>query len=229
MSIITMLVILVLALVLGIPAVFSMGIATITYFILERGIFDIPFHMIAQRTVYGLDSFALLAIPLFVLVGKVMNESQVTTRLFDFAKALVGHFRGGLGQVNILASVIFAGMSGSATADAAGLGAVEIKAMRDAHYPKRFAASITAASSLIGPIIPPSIPVVLYAIIAGVSVNKLLVAGIIPGLLMALSFSIFVDIQTVKNNYPIEERASLKRIWTTARKAFLSVRLSRSF
>jgi len=223
MSIIIMLVILVLALVLGIPAVFSMGLASLSYFFIERGIFDIPDYLIAQRTVFGLDSFTMLAIPLFLLVGKVMNESNVTTRLFDFAKALVGHFRGGLGQVNILASVIFAGMSGSATADAAGLGAVEIKAMRDAHYPKRFAASITAASSLIGPIIPPSIPVVLYAIIAGVSVNKLLVAGIIPGLLMALSLSIFVAIQAVKNNYPIEQRASLKKIWTTARKAFLSV------
>src|SRR5690625_2424062 len=141
MSIITMLVILVLALVLGIPAVFSMGLASLSYFFIERGIFDIPDYLIAQRTVFGLDSFTMLAIPLFLLVGKVMNESNVTTRLFDFAKALVGHFRGGLGQVNILASVIFSGMSGSATADAAGLGAVEIKAMRDANYPHRFTCS----------------------------------------------------------------------------------------
>src|SRR5690625_2449539 len=110
MSIITMLVILVLALVLGIPAVFSMGLASLSYFFIERGIFDIPDYLIAQRTVFGLDSFTMLAIPLFLLVGKVMNESNVTTRLFDFAKALVGHFRGGLGQVNILASVIFSGM-----------------------------------------------------------------------------------------------------------------------
>lgn len=113
-----MLAALIIGLIIGIPAVFSMGLATSLYFILERGLFDVPDFMIAQRTVFGLDKFALLAIPLFLLVGKVMNESGVTHRLFDFAKALVGHFRGGLGQVNILASVIFAGMSGSATADA---------------------------------------------------------------------------------------------------------------
>lgn len=218
-----MLIVLIGALIVGIPAAFAMGLSTLFYFMLERGLFDIPHYMVVQRTVFGLDSFTLLAIPLFILVGKVMNESDVTTRLFDFAKSLVGHFRGGLGQVNILASVIFAGMSGSATADAAGLGAVEMKAMKDANYPKKFAASITAASSLIGPIIPPSIPVVLYAIVAGVSVNKLLIAGIIPGLLMALSLSVFVMFQAVKNNYPTEDRASLKTIFHTARRSFLPV------
>lgn len=221
MTMVVMLITLIVALIVGIPAVFSMGLASLFYFLLERGIFEIPNYMVAQRTVYGLDSFALLAIPLFLLVGKVMNESNVTTRLFDFAKSLVGHFRGGLGQVNIVASVIFAGMSGSATADAAGLGAVEMKAMRDANYPKRFAASITAASSLIGPVIPPSIPVVLYAIVSGVSVNKLLIAGIIPGLLMALSLGVFVAIQAIKNNYPIEAKASFRKILRTAKRAFL--------
>lgn len=221
MTMVIMLLTLIVALIIGIPAVFSMGIATLLYFLLERGIFDIPHYMVVQRTVFGLDSFTLLAIPLFLLVGKVMNESDVTTKLFDFARALVGHFRGGLGQVNIVASVIFAGMSGSATADAAGLGAVEIKAMKDANYPNKFASSITAASSLIGPIIPPSIPVVLYAVVSGVSVNRLLIAGIIPGLLMALSLSIFVAFQAMKNNYPTEARASLKQVALTAKGAFL--------
>ncbi|MUK87641.1 TRAP transporter large permease subunit [Ornithinibacillus sp. L9] len=221
MTMLIMLLVLIVALIIGIPAVFSMGIATLIYFLLERGLFDIPHYMVVQRTVFGLDSFTLLAIPLFLLVGKVMNESNVTTRLFDFAKALVGHFRGGLGQVNIAASVIFAGMSGSATADAAGLGSVEIKAMKDAKYPGKFAASITAASSLIGPIIPPSIPVVLYAIVSGVSVNKLLVAGIIPGLLMAISLSVFVAFQAMKNNYPTEAKASMSKLWYTAKRAFL--------
>lgn len=223
MTMMIMLLTLVVALIIGIPAVFSMGIATLLYFLLDRGLFEIPDILIAQRTVFGLDSFTLLAIPLFLLVGKVMNESNVTTRLFDFAKALVGHLKGGMGQVNILASVIFAGMSGSATADAAGLGAVEIKAMTDAKYPKRFSASITAASSLIGPIIPPSIPVVLYAIIAGVSVNNLLIAGIIPGILMAASLSIFVAIQATRNNFPTEARASFKKIAITGKRAFLPV------
>lgn len=221
MTIVFMLVALILCLAIGIPAVFSMGFATLIYFLIERGLFSIPDFMVAQRTVFGLDKFALLAIPLFLLVGKVMNESGVTHRLFDFAKALVGHFRGGLGQVNIVASVIFAGMSGSATADAAGLGAVEIKAMKDANYPTKFACSITAASSLIGPIIPPSIPIVLYAIVAGVSVNQLLIAGIIPGLLMGVALSIFVAYQAIKYKYPIEARASIRTILSTGKKAIL--------
>ncbi|UTR12728.1 TRAP transporter large permease [Evansella sp. LMS18] len=221
MTMLLMLAALIIGLIIGIPAVFSMGLATLLYFILERGLFDVPDFMIAQRTVFGLDKFALLAIPLFLLVGKVMNESGVTHRLFDFAKALVGHFRGGLGQVNILASVIFAGMSGSATADAAGLGAVEIKAMKDAKYPTKFACSITAASSLIGPVIPPSIPIVLYAIVAGVSVNQLLIAGIIPGILMALALSIFVAYQAIKYNYPTEAKASMRRIASTGKRAIL--------
>ncbi|WP_096200766.1 TRAP transporter large permease [Bacillus sp. FJAT-45350] len=221
MTIIIMLITLVVLLLIGIPAVFSMGLSTLVYFVLERGLFLIPDATVAQRTVFGMDSFALLALPLFLIVGKVMNESGVTDRLFDFAKALVGHFRGGLGQVNIAASVIFAGMSGSATADAAGLGAVEIKAMKDANYPTKFACSITAASAVIGPIIPPSVALVMYAILANVSLNNLLIAGIIPGILMGLALSIFVAYEAIKYNYPTEKRASFKIIFETSRKAFL--------
>lgn len=223
MTMFIMLIALVFFLIVGIPAVFSMGLSTLLYFALERGLFAIPDFMMAQRTVFGLDKFALLAIPLFLFVGKVMNESGVTTRLFDFAKALVGHFRGGLGQVNIVASVIFAGMSGSATADAAGLGAVEIKAMKDANYPARFACSITAASSLIGPIIPPSIPIIIYAIVAGVSVNQLLIAGLIPGILMALALSIYVAYEAIKYNYPVEQRATFRILWQVTKKAFFPI------
>lgn len=223
MSMLFMIAILVLLLMTGVPAAFSMGISTVVYFLVDRGIFGIPDFLIAQRTLFGLDSFSLLAIPLFLLVGNIMNESGVTTRIFDFAKSLVGHIRGGLGQVNIAASVIFAGMSGSATADAAGLGAIEIKAMRDAGYPKTFSCSVTAASSLVGPIIPPSISVVMYAILAGVSVNKLLIAGIIPGVLMALAMSLLVAYQAVKHNYPVEERASLRVIVKTAKRALLPI------
>jgi tripartite ATP-independent transporter DctM subunit len=210
---------LVFFLVIGIPAVFSMALSALLYFILKRGIGDIPYEMIAQKTVYGLDSFALLAIPLFLLVGRLMNESGTTEKLFNFAKALVGHFKGGLAQVNVLASVIFAGMSGSATADAAGLGQIEIKAMRDAKYDLQFACSVTAASSLIGPIIPPSVPIILYAILAGVSVNGLLIAGIIPGLLMAVSLMVYIAYVARKRNYPTETRADMKKLFGTFRQA----------
>jgi tripartite ATP-independent transporter DctM subunit len=220
-TVVIMMVALVFFLIIGVPAVFAMGLSTMLYFAAGRGALDIPNFLMAQRTVFGLDSFALLAIPLFLYVGKIMNESGVTTRLFDYAKAAVGHFRGGLGQVNIAASVIFAGMSGSAVADAAGLGSIEIKAMEDANYPKRFACSITAASSLIGPIIPPSIPVILYAIVAGVSVNRLLIAGIIPGLLMGVALSVYVSYEAKKHRYPVEPKASLAQRWTAFKRAFL--------
>lgn len=221
MTILIMLLALVVFLVLGIPAVFSMALSAIVYFVISRGIYDIPFEMIAQKTVYGLDSFALLAVPLFLLVGRLMNESGTTEKLFDFAKALVGHLKGGLAHVNVLSSVIFAGMSGSATADAAGLGQIEIKAMRDSGYDLDFSCAVTAASSLIGPIIPPSVPVILYAILAGVSVNGLLIAGIIPGLILAVSLMVYIAYLARKRNYPTEARASFARLLASFKSAFL--------
>src|SRR5690625_2422021 len=183
-------------LIIGVPAAFSLVLAPWLYLLLTRGWDAVPYEMLAQRTVYGLDSFPLLAIPLFLFVGRISNESGLTHRLFDFANALVGHFRAGLAHVNVLASVIFAGMSGAATADAAGLGSIEIEAMTKNGYDLDFSAAVTAASSLIGPIIPPSIPVVLYAILAQESVNALLIARIIPGLLMAVSLMLFIMYQT---------------------------------
>ena len=221
MNVIAMILSLVLLLIAGIPAFFSIGLSTLLYFVLARGWTEIPYFIVAQRTVFGLDSFTLLAIPLFLFVGKIMNASGVTERLFGFARAGFGHVRGGLGQVNIAASVIFAGMSGSAVADAAGLGAIEIKAMTDANYPKGFACSITAVSSIIGPIIPPSVPVVLYAIMANVSVSRLLIAGVVPGLLLGLGLAGFVAYQARKYNYPVEEKASWAEYARSFRRAFL--------
>ncbi|WLD94540.1 TRAP transporter large permease [Alkalihalobacillus sp. AL-G] len=221
MIIVLMLITLVILLILGVPAFFSMAFSTLIFFSLERGIMNIPFEMIAQKSVYGLNHFALLAVPLFLLVGRVMNESGTTERLFDFAKALVGHLRGGLAHVNVVASVIFAGMSGSAVADAAGLGQIEIRAMRKAKYDLDFSCAVTAASSLIGPIIPPSVPIILYAILAGVSVNSLLIAGIIPGIVLALSLMVYIAYVARKRNYPVDAKASLKRIGISFKKAFL--------
>ncbi|SDI15318.1 TRAP transporter large permease [Alteribacillus bidgolensis] len=221
MTMIIMIITLIVCLLVGIPAAFSIGLSTLLYFVIERGFFNVPDLMVVNRTIFGMDSFVLLALPLFIIVGKVMNESGVTNRLFDFASSLVGHFRGGLGQVNVAASMIFSGMSGSATADAAGLGAVEIKAMKDAKYPARFACSITAASAVMGPIIPPSVALVMYAIFANVSLNQLLIAGILPGLLMGIMLAIFVAYEAVKNNYPSEKRATLKTILLTGKKSIL--------
>lgn len=221
MKIFILLMTFVIFLMLGTPVFFAMGFSSVIYFIIERGIFDIPSYMMVQKTAYNLNNFTLLSIPLFIFVAKIMNESGLTERLFGFARAAVGHWKGGLGQVNILASVIFSGMSGSATADAAGLGSIEIKAMRDAGFPNDFTCGITAASSLIGPIIPPSIPAVMYAILSGVSVSKLLVAGIIPGLLLAGTLGIVVYFQALKANYPTDPKASFKELIEKAARAFL--------
>lgn len=205
----------------GLPAAFALGFSSEIYLAMQRGVHDIPWAILAQRTVYGLNNFSLLAIPLFLLVGHVMNESGMTNRLFGFARALVGRMRGGLGQVTVVSGVIMAGMSGSAVADAAGLGSVAIDAMAEQGYDKDFATGLVAGVSLMGPIIPPSIPAVLYAILAGVSVNGLLIAGIIPGLLMGLSFMVYVAVVAHRRNFPIGEHLTWQTVWQGLRQGFL--------
>lgn len=206
---------------LGIPVAFGMGIGAVILMIISQGSLDINFGIIAQRLLYGANSFILLSIPLFLLAGNLMNTGGITQRIFKFANVMVGHLRGGLGHVNILASVIFAGMTGTAVSDAAGLGTVEIKAMTDAGYDKEFSCAITGASSTIGPIIPPSVPLVIYGILASVSIGRLLVAGIIPGLLIAVALIIMVSIYAIKRNYPQEKRASFRKFFIASKEAFL--------
>jgi tripartite ATP-independent transporter DctM subunit len=156
----------------------------------------------------------LLAIPLFMIAGELMNTSGITTRLFTFAQSLVGHIPGSLSHVNVIASMIFAGMTGSAVADAAGLGAIEIKAMKDAGYDSEYAAAITAASSTIGPIIPPSISFVLYGSLTGTSIGALFLGGVLPGAMMGVSLLVAGYIISVKRNYPRAGRMTMKeRFW----------------
>lgn len=166
----------------------------------------------AQRVATGIDSFSLLAIPFFMLAGNLMNNAGVTNRIFRLAKVLVGHIPGSLGHVNVLASMVFAGMSGSAVADAAGLGVIEIKAMTEDGYDKDFSAAITAASSTIGPIIPPSISFVVYGLVAGVSIGGIFLAGLLPGILMGLSLMIAVFIISVKRKYRVYPRAKIREM-----------------
>lgn len=166
---------------------------------------NLSLMLMAQRLVAGANSFVLLAIPFFILASNIMNSGGVTNRIFTFANKTIGHIPGGLGHANILASVIFAGMSGSAVADAAGLGKIEIKAMRDAGYDEGFAAAITGASSIIGPIIPPSIPCVLYGVAASVSIGKLFMGGAIPGIVMAISLAFIVFLEAKIKKYPKEK------------------------
>jgi tripartite ATP-independent transporter DctM subunit len=177
----------------------------------------------AQRVATGLDSFPLLAIPFYMLAGSLMNTTGITTRIFNLARVIVGHIPGGLGHVNVLASMIFAGMSGSAVADAAGLGVIEIKAMTEDGYDKEFSAAITAASSTIGPIIPPSISMVIYGLVAGVSIGGLFLAGFIPGFLMGIFLMLAVYIISKKRKFKVRERASLKEFIKVLKESILAL------
>lgn len=215
--------VLLLLLMVGIPVAFAMGAASLLILAMERGISAVPAATMAQRVLSGLDNFPLLAIPLFLLAGNLMNTGGITERIFGVANALVGHIRGGLGHVNVLASMIFAGMSGSATADAAGLGSVEIKAMTDAGYDRDYSVAITGASALIGPIIPPSIPMVLYGILAEVSVGALFIGGIVPGLLMAGALMTTASVYARRRGYPKRPRARLREVAAALRRGALSL------
>lgn len=208
---------------IGMPVAFALGITSVLLLMIEQGGIDINYSMIAQRMLYGPNSFVLLSVPFFLLMGNLMNTGGMTNRIFKFANSMVGHLRGGLGHVNIVASIIFAGMSGTAVSDAAGLGTVEIEAMNKAGYDEDFSCAVTAASSTVGPIIPPSIPLVIYGVLASVSIAKLLIAGIIPGLLLAIAMMIMVAIMAKRRDFPRSTRASLKVFVTDFGHAFLPI------
>ena len=206
---------------LGVPVAVSMGLTAVLTFVFLGQEFVLT--MVAQRMYSSTTAFTLLAIPFFILAGNLMNTGGITRRVFRFALALVGHFRGGLGHVNVVASMIFSGMSGAAVADAAGLGLVEMEAMTKAGYSPRFSAAITAASSTIGPVVPPSIPFVIYGSITGVSVGKLFLAGCTPGVLMGIAMMIGVYIVSRRRNYPKESMASFKELVNSAEEASLAL------
>jgi len=194
---------------LGVPIGAAMIFVSMGYFYWK----GIGLTFAVQRMVDGLNSFPMLAVPLFLLAAAILNSAGITNHLFGFARSLVGHMRGGLGHVNVLASLFFSGMSGSAVADAGGLGKLEIKAMRDAGYDDEFAGSVTAASSMIGPLVPPSITMVLYGVVSGTSIGQLFLGGIVPGVLCAAALMIMVYILAVQRGYPTEPRATMCQIW----------------
>lgn len=204
----------------GVPVAFGMMMSSIIYFLIE----GIDPGVVIETMVLGFeDKFVLLAVPLFIFTARVMNSGGITTRIFDLAGSMVGHFRGGLAHMNVVSSIIFSGMTGSAIADASGLGMMEVKAMDDAGYDKPFSCAVTAASATIGPIIPPSIPMIIYAMLSGASVGNLFLGGIIPGLLMGAGMMFTIHRISKKRNYPKEEKISIAAFIKAFRRAFLSM------
>jgi TRAP-type C4-dicarboxylate transport system permease large subunit len=199
--------------VCGVPVAVAMAGGSLVYILVSGTVPDI---VLAQRMIAGIESFPLLAVPFFILAGNLMNIAGITGRIYDFAVALVGWMRGGLGQVNIIGSVVFSGMSGTAIADAAGLGAIEIKAMKDHGYPTEFAVGVTAASATLGPIIPPSLPFVIYGMMANVSIGALFVAGVVPGIFMTVLMMLTVAYFARRNGWGGDVAFDWKRLGVAA-------------
>ena len=208
--------------VMGVPVALSMAGASLLYVIVSG---NVPDYVVIHRMVNGIDSFPLLAVPFFIMAGNLMNSAGITNRIYNFALALVGWLKGGLGHVNIVGSMIFAGMSGTAIADAAGLGTIEIKAMQDHGYSTEFAVGVTAASATLGPIIPPSLPFVIYAMFANVSIGQLFLAGVIPGAVMAILMMLTVAYYAHKNNWGRDTAF----MWTKVGKAVLELAIVAGF
>ncbi|WP_420413677.1 TRAP transporter large permease [Roseibium sp.] len=202
MALVLLFVVLFALLIAGAPVAVALGVASLV-FIMMSGLPDV---VVLHNMVNGINSFPLIAVPFFIMAGHLMNSAGITSRIFAFARATVGWMYGGLGHVNVGASVVFAGMSGAAVADAGGLGNIEIKAMREAGYDTDFSVGVTAASSTIGPIIPPSLPLVVYGVISDTSIGQLFAAGLIPGLIMAMALMVMVAFYAKIRNYPRDER-----------------------
>ena len=197
-----------LLLFLGFPIAFALGLSTLTYLLFS----DIPLTVIPLKMYAGIDVFVLLSIPGFIVAGNLMNHCGMTDRIIQFCNNLLGHIRGGLGLANIGASMIFSGISGTAVADTASIGSVMIPAMKKEGYEPDFACAVTASSSTIGPIVPPSLPMIIAGSLTGLSVGKLFLAGAVPGLLLALGLLATSYFISVKRRHPKRERASLKDV-----------------
>ena len=211
--------VLLVLLMIDVPIAVAIGLTAVGFFIIQGQSSFLA--MLPQRMYSGTTGFTLLAIPFFILAGNLMNVGGTTQRLFRFARALVGHVPGGLGQVSVVSSMIFSGMSGSAVADAAGLGQIQHRAMVDAGYKPKISAAIVAGASTIGPVIPPSIPFVLYGAITSVSVSRLFLAGAVPGVFMGIAMMVAIWLMAGPRGLPRDPRANLREIVDSTRAAFL--------
>ena len=205
---------------IGVPIAYSMGLAATVMLLISNTATPV---VIAQKATNALDSFTIMAIPFFMMAASIMSGADIGKKIFRFAGTLVQHLRGGLAHVNILTSMILAGMSGSAVSDVAGIGKMEMDAMEEAGYDAEFSAAVTAASSTVAPIIPPSTSMILYGSITGVSIGKLLIGGLVPGLLMGLAMGIVAYIISAKRKYPLLARASGREIWVSLKDSFAAL------
>ncbi|MGI6030759.1 MAG: TRAP transporter large permease [Eubacteriales bacterium] len=203
--------------IIKIPIGFAMLCSSCLYMLANQE----SMMIMVQRVLAAPNSFTMLAVGFFILTGNLMNTGGITSRIFDFAQKLVGHLTGGIGHAIVVASIIFSGMSGSAVAEAGGLGLIELKAMKDNGYDEDFSLALTASSSIIGPIIPPSVPAVIFGVASGVSIGRLFLGGVVPGLLMGLTLSIMVYLFAKKHKYPRPPRPALSEMWKSFCNAFL--------
>jgi tripartite ATP-independent transporter DctM subunit len=220
MAVTVLLVVFVLLLLVGAPIYICLGLSSLSYLLLSG---NLPHSLLINTIAQGIDSFTLLAIPFFIFAGNLMSACGMTTRIFNFLRSVVGTWPGALGHVNVFGSILFAGMSGSAIADAGGIGTVATVAMVEQGYPKKYSIGLTAASCLIGPIIPPSIPMVVFAVIASASISKLFAAGVVPGLLMGLVLGIMNHCYAIKYKFPKDQKFVWSNVIKTGKDAFWSL------
>jgi len=209
-------------LVIGVPVAVTLGLASIAYLMVT----DIPIVVMPQKMYAGMDVFVLLSIPGFILAGNLMNRGGITERIIRFANAMVGWVRGGLGLTNIAASMLFGGITGTAVADAASIGGVMIPGMKKAGYPPAFAAAVTAASSTVGPIIPPSVPMIIVGALSGISVGKMFLAGAVPGILMGLAMMVTCYVISVRRNFPRQQWQGVGELFKSFSAAFWALAMT---
>jgi C4-dicarboxylate transporter, DctM subunit len=212
----------VLGLVIGVPVAITLGLASLAYLLLE----GIPLVSVPQKMYAGMDVFVLLCIPGFVLAGNLMNGGGITERIIRFANALVGWMRGGLGLTNVAGSMLFGGISGTAVADAASIGGMMIPGMKKAGYPADFSAAVTAASSTVGPIIPPSVPMIIVGALSGISVGKMFLAGAVPGILMGLAMMVTSYLIAVRKGFPRQPWAGFGELGRSFLGAFWAIAMT---
>lgn len=207
LPIVLLFVIMIVLMLLGLPLAFSLFFSSV---VVVAGCTDLPFLQLIQKMFAGVDSFVLTAIPFFMLAGNLMNSGKITDKLINLASTVVGHMRGGLAHINVLVSLLFGGVSGSAVADTSGVGAILIPAMQDRGYPQSFTVAVTSTSSVLGQIIPPSLIMIIYASTSGASVQALFIAGILPGIILALTMMAVSYYYAVKYDYPREEKKNFR-------------------